>query len=169
VSFGPQIADAPAHPPTTTGAPATSSSGSASGLNHRWLLLIPVSFLLLIVVSSLLRRPLRWKASPDSVALSLLIIADASSFWSANNPSGFTIRSFSTEGGEKHDQAATDIQIGGVKAIVESAVVAIGASVLTGSYLPWASQAAYLAVDWLYFDWALRNPHDGPGIAQQAA
>jgi hypothetical protein len=167
MSYGPQItADTD---PIAHAAPTGVETTGAGGLDHRWLLLIPVSFLLLIAVASLLGRKLAWNTSPEAVGLSLLIIADASSFWSANNPSGFTIRSFSTEGGDKHDQAATDIQIGGVKAIVESAVVAIGASVLTGSYLPWFAQAAYLAVDWVYFDWALRTPHAGPGIAQQTA
>jgi hypothetical protein len=139
------------------------------GLDHRWLLIIPASFLLLLFTAAALHRKLTWRASPEAVGIALLVIADASSFWSANNPSGFTVRSFSTEGGTKHAQACTDIQIGGVKALAESAVVAIGASVLTGSYLPWAVQAAYLAVDWGYFDWALRNPHAGTGIAQQKA
>jgi hypothetical protein len=139
------------------------------GLDHRWLLIIPASFVLLLVIATAMGRKLTWKADPATLGLALLVIADASSFWSANNPSGFTVRSFSTEGGDKHDQACTDIQIGSVKAIGESAIIAIGASLLTGSLLPWAAQAVYLLGDWFYYDWALNNPHAGTGIAQQAA
>ena len=141
----------------------------SGGLDHRWLLIIPLSFLLLTFLAASMKRKLTWKADPATLGLALLVIADASSFWSANNPSGFTVRSFSTEGGAKHDQACTDIQIGSVKAIAESAIIAIGASLLTGSYLPFAAQATYLLGDWFYYDWALNNPHAGTGIAQQNA
>lgn len=140
-----------------------------TGLTHAWLLIIPASFVLLLVLSSRVGRKLTWSVGPEVIGLALLTIADASSFWSANNPSGFTVRSFATEGGAKHDQAVTDIQIGSVKAIGESAIVGIGASLLTGSLLPWAAQAAYLLGDWGYYHWCLTHPHGGTGIAQQAA
>lgn len=139
------------------------------GMDHRWLLIIPLSLVILLIASSRLHRRLSWQITAGTLGIALLTIADASSFWSANNPSGFTVRSFATEGGDKHRRAVEDIQMGATKAVAESAIIGIGGSILTGSFLPWVAQASYLVVDWAWYEWCLRNPHTGrTGIASQA-
>lgn len=137
------------------------------GLDHRWLLLIPASYLLLVLIGRSLRRPLSWTMNATVLGLALLVIADASSFWSANNPSLMTERTFTTKGGKKASDTTTDIQIGGVKAIVESIIVGIGASLVVGSFWPWAAQGVYMATNWPYHHWALTHPHGDTDIASQ--
>jgi hypothetical protein len=138
------------------------------GLDHRWLLIIPASYLLLLVMAGGLRKPLTWAMNATVLGLALLVIADASSFWSANNPSFMTERTFTTTGGKKAADTTMDIQIGGVKAIIESALVGIGASLVVGSFWPWAAQGIYMVSNWPYHQWGLTHPHGDTDIANQA-
>lgn len=97
--------------------------------------------------------------TPEVVGISLLAIADAAAFWSANNPSFMTTRSFRTAGGNKAENVAKDIRIGGTKATIETALVAAGAALITDSWLPFILPMLYIGIQWLMFEWALANPH----------
>lgn len=106
----------------------------------------------------------------DVLGMSLLTIADAAAFWSANNPSFMTTRSFTTAGGNKAETVQTDIVIGGVKGTIETAIVGFGAALVTRSWWPFLFPLAYMIVQWLFFLWALRHPHGHAStIADQTA
>lgn len=138
------------------------------GLDHRWLILIPLSYFALILVAAKFGKRLSWAMSAGTLGVALLVIADASSFWSANNPSWMTERTFATKGGKDQRNTAEDISIGGGKALAESAIVGIGASIVTGSFWPWAVQALYFGANWPFHHWAMLNPHDNDhSIASQ--
>lgn len=108
------------------------------------------------------------KPSVAAAGLALLTIADASSFISANNPSiFFTTRAFSTQGGNKLDNAKEDIRLGVGKAIIETTIVGYGAVLITGSWWPLVIPLAYCAIDWAAYEWALAHPHAGTDIASQ--
>jgi hypothetical protein len=109
-----------------------------------------------------------WRMNPTILGITLLIIADASSFWSANNPSFFTVRHFTTESEEKAKTTKTDIRAGGGKATVETAIVGYGAALVTRSWWPLAAALGYMAVDWAWYEWAMKHPHGNTkGIAEQ--
>jgi hypothetical protein len=102
------------------------------------------------------------------LGITLLIIADASSFWSANNPSFFTVRHFTTESQAKAETTKTDIRAGGGKATLETAIVGYGACLVTKSWWPLAAALSYMAIDWIWYEWAMANPHPNTvGIAEQ--
>lgn len=107
---------------------------------------------------------LSWKLNAEIAGMTLLTIADASSFWSANNPSFMTVRTFRTAGGKKADDTRKDIYIGSAKATAETIIVGYGACLLTKSWWPLAAPLAYIAFDWWFYEWALRHPHDDNGI-----
>lgn len=100
-----------------------------------------------------------WALNAEVLGLSLLTIADAAGFWSANNPSFMTTRSFTTAGGNKADTVREDITIGGVKAVVETVLVGFGAALVVKSWWPLLVPIVYMVVQWCFFAWALRNPH----------
>jgi len=106
--------------------------------------------------------------NPTILGITLLIIADASSFWSANNPSFFTVRHFTTESEHKAQTTKIDIRAGGGKATLETAVVSYGACLVTKSWWPLAAAMGYMAIDWAWYEWAMKNPHShAVDIAQQ--
>lgn len=101
-----------------------------------------------------------WKMDSVILGITLLIIADASSFWSANNPSGFTERRFAGEGGMVEDETKVDIlYLGGGKAMVETLIVGYGGALVTGSWWPLASGMIYQAANYLWHKWHIENPH----------
>lgn len=109
-----------------------------------------------------------WKIDPTIAGLTFLTIADASSFWSANNPSFFTVRHFTTEGDQKAEDTRTDIYIGSLKATLETITVGFGGALITKSWWPLAGPMIYIALDWWFYKWALDNPHkNNQPIAQQ--
>lgn len=101
-----------------------------------------------------------WKANPTVAGLALLTIADASSFWSANNPSFFTVRHFTSSDDQRAEDTKIDIYIGSAKATLETVLVGVGAVLITKSWWPLAAPLGYIALDWLFYEWALRHPHD---------
>ena len=106
--------------------------------------------------------------NPTILGITLLIIADASSFWSANNPSFFTVRHFTTESAERAETTKTDIRAGGGKATLETLIVGYGAALVTSSWWPLASALGYMAIDWAWYEWAMQHPHPKTkGIAEQ--
>lgn len=109
-----------------------------------------------------------WRMDATILGITLLIIADASSFWSANNPSFFTVRTFTTESEEKARNTKTDIRAGGGKATIETAIVGYGACLVTRSWWPLAAALGYMAVDWAWYEWAMKHPHSSSvGMAEQ--
>lgn len=109
-----------------------------------------------------------WRMNPTILGITLLIIADASSFWSANNPSFFTVRHFTTESEEKARTTKVDIRAGGGKATLETAVVGYGAALVTKSWWPLAAALGYMGIDWMWYEWAMKHPHaNSKGIAEQ--
>jgi hypothetical protein len=109
-----------------------------------------------------------WTMSAEILGMSLLTIADGAAFWSANNPSFMTTRSFTTAGGNKAETIREDIRIGGVKAVIETALVGFGAALILSSWWPLLLPMVYMVVQWLFFAWALKNPHGhAEGIAAQ--
>jgi hypothetical protein len=100
-----------------------------------------------------------WKMSPTILATTLLVIADASSFWSANNPSFMTERRFTTNSPQTAAETKTDIRAGGAKAALESMLVGYGASIVTKSWWPLAIPLGYLAFNWAWHEWAMSHPH----------
>lgn len=106
--------------------------------------------------------------NPTILGIALLTIADSSSFWSANNPSFFTVRHFTTEGDQKAEDTKTDIYAGGAKASIETVLVGFGGALITKSWWPLAAPLAYLGVCWMWYKWALEHPHENNvAIAQQ--
>jgi hypothetical protein len=111
-----------------------------------------------------------WKMNPTILGIALLTIADASSFWSANNPSFFTVRHFTTQGDQKAADTRTDIYAGGAKATVETVIVGFGGVLITKSWWPLAAPLAYMGICWAWYKWALDNPHDNAEpIADQSS
>ena len=109
-----------------------------------------------------------WHMDPTVLGIALLTIADSSSFVSANNPSFFTVRHFSSAEGNKPETTREDIHIGLVKAGVETVLVGVGGALITGSWWPLVLPAAYWAFQVGFFRWALDNPHHGArSIAEQ--
>lgn len=109
-----------------------------------------------------------WKLNPTTFGIALLTIADSSSFWSANNPSFFTVRHFTTQSDQKAEDTRTDIYAGGMKATIETVIVGFGGVLITKSWWPLAAPIAYLGVSWLWYKWALEHPHEGTtSIAEQ--
>lgn len=111
-----------------------------------------------------------WKLDPTIAGLALLTIADASSFWSANNPSFFTVRHFTTQGDQKASDTRNDIHIGSLKATAETVIIGMGAVLITKSWWPIAAPMAYIALDWMFYEWAMNHPHaNNENIATQSS
>lgn len=109
-----------------------------------------------------------WRMNPTILGITLLIIADASSFWSANNPSFFTVRTFTTESAQKAKDTKTDIRAGGAKATIETVIVGYGSALVTKSWWPLAGALGYMVVDWVWYEWAMQHPHaNNKGMAEQ--
>jgi len=109
------------------------------------------------------------KRAPETVALSVLVIAEIPNFWSGFLPSLFTIATFS--GGDEAKAAHTKkwIRRGELQAIGLSLALGAAASVLAGE--PWpilgsAAMCVYLAYQ---YEHALRiGCAEGPGMDMKA-
>lgn len=111
-----------------------------------------------------------WKLDPTIAGLALLTIADASSFWSANNPSFFTVRHFTTQGDQKASDTRNDIHIGSLKATAETIIIGTGAVLITKSWWPLVAPLGYIALDWWFYEWAMNHPHaNNENIATQSS
>ena len=110
-----------------------------------------------------------WAMSPEIAAACGLMVADVSSFCSANNPSFFTFRSFSTAGGNKLEDATEDMRIGIAKAALETCILGVALSVIFRSWWVFVAALVYLASEYLFYRWALAHPHEtAEDIASQA-
>lgn len=101
-----------------------------------------------------------WKLDPETLGIAFLIMGDAAAFWSANNPSIFTVRAFGSKGGKEAANSARDIRIGGLAGSGLAVVVGVGGSLVTKSYWPITACIAVLAFQWAIWEWALANPRD---------
>jgi hypothetical protein len=104
-------------------------------------------------------KAITWRMDATVLGMSLLTIADAAAFWSANNPSFMTVRSFTTAGGNKAETVRTDIKIGSLFGTGETVVVGFGAALISRSWWPLVLPGAYLALKWAQYRWALDHPH----------
>jgi hypothetical protein len=106
--------------------------------------------------------------STEIAAACGLMVADVSSFCSANCPSLFTFRAFSTAGGNKLDDATEDMRIGVGKAAIETVILGAALSVIFHSWWVLAAGLVYLVATFLFYRWGLAHPHAaGEGIADQ--
>jgi hypothetical protein len=101
-----------------------------------------------------------WGMSTEIAAACGLMVADVSSFCSANNPSFFTFRSFSTAGGNKADDADEDMKIGIAKAALETFVLGLALSAIFHSWWIFVAGLVYLIFTFLFYRWALAHPHE---------
>ena len=101
-----------------------------------------------------------WGMSTEIAAACGLMVADVSSFCSANNPSFFTFRAFSTAGGSKLDDADEDMKIGIAKAALETFVLGFALSAIFHSWWVLAAGIVYLIFTFAFYRWALAHPHD---------
>src|SRR5438105_14279107 len=100
-----------------------------------------------------------WNLDAETLGIAFLIMGDAAAFWSANNPSVFTVRAFRRKGGSEADQTATDIRIGGLAGTSLAIIVGFGGSLITKSWWPLAAATAVIGFQWFLWEWAIANPH----------
>lgn len=104
-----------------------------------------------------------WKLDAEILGITALVVGDAAAFWSANNPSVFTVRAFRRKGGKEAEQTMRDIRIGGAAGTALALFVGLGGSLVTKSWWPVTGAAAIIAFQWLLWEWAMRNPHGSGG------
>ena len=100
-----------------------------------------------------------WRMDATILGISLLTVADASSFVSANNPSFLTTRRFAGNTTQVKQETAQDIHLGLGKATLETIAIGFGGALVTKSWWPLALPIAYMALQLGWFRWALANPH----------
>lgn len=113
-----------------------------------------------------------WKLDAEVIGITALVVGDAAAFWSANNPSVFTVRAFRRKGGKEADTTKRDIRLGGLAGSGLALLVGIGGTAVTKSWWPLAGTAAILVFQWSVWEWAMANPHSssdssGGDIASQ--
>lgn len=101
-----------------------------------------------------------WKLDAEIIGITALVMGDAAAFWSANNPSVFTVRAFRRKGGRQAEQTKRDIRLGGMAGSGLALFVAFGGTLVTKSWWPLAGAAAILVFQWTLWEWAMSNPHD---------
>lgn len=104
-----------------------------------------------------------WKLNSEIIGITALVVGDAAAFWSANNPSVFTVRAFRRKGGKEAEQTKRDIRLGGLAGSGLALIVGFGGSLVTQSWWPIAGAAGILAFEWVLWEWAIRNPHGSGG------
>ena len=98
-----------------------------------------------------------WHVSPEIMGLSALAAGDAAAFLSGVNPSLFTIRKFRGEWAST-EHTAVDIHTGMILGNALAAMIALGATYVSGSWWPLVfTMFAALVLD-LAYEWALRSP-----------
>jgi hypothetical protein len=110
-----------------------------------------------------------WKLDAPTLGIAFLIMGDAAAFWSANNPSVFTVRAFRRKGGDEARQTARDIRIGGLAGTGLAVAVGFGGSLVTKSYWPLTAAIGVIAFQWALWEWAIAHPHgNATDIASQS-
>lgn len=104
-----------------------------------------------------------WKLTAEAFGVTALVMGDAAAFWSANNPSVMTVRTFRRKGGAEAEHTKNDIRFGGAIASGWMLLVGFGGSAVTKSWWPLAGAVAAGAVQWFVWEWAIRNPHGVTG------
>jgi len=102
---------------------------------------------------------INWKLDAEVIGITALVIGDAAAFWSANNPSVFTVRAFRRKGGKEAEKTKRDIRMGGAAGSGLALLVGIGGTAVTKSWWPIAGTLAILAFQWSIWEWAMANPH----------
>jgi hypothetical protein len=110
---------------------------------------------------------LTWKFDGEIIGLTALVMADAAAFQSGMNPSFFTMRAFTSSGGEKAENTKTDIHIGETIGTVLALTAGIGASLVSSSWWPFAGTILTLVVIIAAYEYALSHPHDYASIEAQ--
>lgn len=109
-----------------------------------------------------------WKLDPETLGIAFLIMGDAAAFWSANNPSVFTVRHFRRNEDAEAKQTAHDIRIGGLAGTGLAILVGFGGSLVTKSWWPITAAIGVIGFQWVMWEWAIANPHsDAVGMANQ--
>jgi len=108
-----------------------------------------------------------WQLNAEAFGVTALVMGDAAAFWSANNPSVMTVRAFRRKDGEEADATARDIRLGGAVASGWIVLVGVGGSAVTKSWWPLVGALAAGAVQWVVWEWAIRNPRGRSGIADK--
>ncbi len=97
-----------------------------------------------------------WKLTGETMGLAALVAGDSAAFLSGVNPSHFTIRTFRSDWA-RPEQTAKEIHIGMAIGNALSLMVGIGATMVSGSWWPFAlSLITSVALDASY-EWALRS------------
>jgi len=95
-------------------------------------------------------------------------MGDAAAFWSANNPSFFTVRAFRRKEGTEAEQTARDVRVGGLAGTGLGLVVGFGGSLVTKSWWPFMGAIAIITFQWALWEYAIRHPHsDAKDMAYQ--
>jgi hypothetical protein len=100
---------------------------------------------------------LSWKSTPEIWGLTLLTMGDVAAFQSGFCPSIFTVRQFRAQGSSAQ-RTASDIYLGMSLGTGLAIMVSLGASYVSGSWLPFAGALVTLALYWAVYQWALQNP-----------
>lgn len=106
---------------------------------------------------------LSWKLDAEIIGITALVVGDAAAFWSANNPSVFTVRAFRRKGGPEAEQTKRDIRLGGMAGTSLAMFVGLGGTLVTKSWWPITGAAAIIAFQWILWEWAMKNPHGAGG------
>lgn len=120
---------------------------------------------------------LSWKLDVPIFGVAALVAGDAAAFWSANNPSIFTTRSFRSKHGIEAENTAEDIRLGGMFGTMLAVLVAVGGAIVAGQHerggrrltvnvWPLIAVAIVLVFQWAVYEWSLANPH---GLRQSIA
>lgn len=111
-----------------------------------------------------------WALTAEVFGVTALVMGDAAAFWSANNPSVMTVRTFRRKGGKEAEHTASDIRMGGLIATAWMLLVGFGGSAVTKSWWPLAGAVGAGVVQWCVWEWAIANPHGiTGGMAEQQA
>lgn len=101
------------------------------------------------------------KLDAEIIGITALVMGDAAAFWSANNPSVFTVRAFRRKGGKEAERTKRDVRLGGLAGTGLALFVGMGGTFVTGSWWPFIGAASIIGFQWALWEWALRNPHGG--------
>ena len=97
-----------------------------------------------------------WSVDSHVMGVTALSIGNAASLMTVFNPDMFTIRtSERTQGQSTRDTLHVGMWIGGSISVL----VALGGSLVTGSWWPLLGTLATLAIMFYAYEWALKNPH----------
>lgn len=102
--------------------------------------------------------------TPETVALTVLVIAEVPNFWSGFLPSLFTIATFSGGDEQKVEHTKKWIRRGEMQAIGLSLALGAGSSYLSGSPWPLIGTLGMIAFLAWQYEHALRQGTNGGGL-----